>query len=1041
MKRTRQFNEEEAKLKYVVPLLNRLGFKTVTDLHFEYALRARGRRHPKFADIIVKRGDQPILLIETKASRVNVRAAAGVRQAIDYARTFSAVIPYAIISNGRDAALVDVLSGVLVDDGDTTHTSLSVDFITTVQALLRREALQALGALDMATIRRVASAQCSAAISLISGSVQSRGRIIDRKYIPGLYVARGQLDRAFDSFLSGSDPVFAIFGDAGMGKTNSLCHLAERLAQTAPVFFYHAAAISTGLRDAIRNDFSSVLGDRTFQDVIRTVAAAGVRESAPIFVVIDALNEFAGDRRSMRSELNELVRSVYGSPMRLIVSCRTLDENFWTRNDNQMLSDFGRSIYHPTAVGAAATTRVTLGALDSDEFSDAWNRYRKAFTLSGNMSVRMQGLCKEPFMLRLVAELYRNERPLPDFVEPLTLFRNYFDEKFPFTAARMSVRRFLYWMARRILESGEPRVRLEDISPSDTTYYEKLLDENVILWRNESHLYFNFELFLEFVVAQVILDDLGDKTADAQLAHIKNLTQQRLVNMPGIVENLLLSWQADPVLLKRGLQELLALDDRWKAIACSTIRKLEHPPVALWTILDELARDDNPFIRLFAAQAADTYVAQNGWENVFRLAEQGSSWEARETAANIAARAASGDPAILDMLWHLADDYHWRVRRAAGYAMQRLWMGMTAASARRRAILEALPSASWRQRYTLSIALVGTNLDGRAITSKTVFALARDPNPQVRWGVANYLPRYKGARVHELVALLKRDGDPWVRARVVDSLVRMAPTEWRRVCRPLEELAADAAPMVRVRVARELSHISDRLWAQQQLKPYLADAADVRFAALYTLESIRDGDEPGRLGNVDAESRLRILRERVARRDIDVASARFAPVREYISRRTELAAVDDAYMSVIDTMCSLISSTSDSMRGARAAKSSFIALLSRDLDEAVRWALVLFVVRFGTEYLSGSARLATLRRLARDSHWWVRREVAIALSSYGRTPKGRKDARHLLNMLKRGETAWRDACRDEVLHFIRLGLVSTSTASKNPARVRGRSTS
>ena len=919
--------------------------------------------------------------------------------------------------------MVDVFSGKVVDPAADVDP-LAAELLRQVRTVLQRQALHAIGALDLSTLLAVTTRQSAAAISIATADAHKPGRIVDKKYIPDLYVPRAELERAFTSFLASDQQVFAVVGDAGMGKTNSLCHLVEYLSRSRiPVLLYHGTLIGRSVSEAVCKDFEEVLAGRTFREIVHILSAAVETEHLTAFVVIDALNEFSGDRQALRTDLNEVVREISGSRIRLIVSCRSLDWDFWTRNENQMLGYLGRAIYQEAAAGNMVKTAVTLEALSDAEFLEAWRKYKAAFRLSGSLSGRMERLCREPFMLRLVAESYRDGKAIPGFVEPLELFQKYFEEKFPSESTQMPARRFLLWMARRILATGVPRVRIDDIAEGDMGWCRRLLDENVIIWRTESHLFFHFELFLEFIVAKVVLQDLGEKpTVDGKLAFLKRLTVHPLINTPGVVENVLLLWQSQSLLLARALEHLLSLEDRWKAIACSTIRKLERPSQEVRPVLASLARDDNPFIRLFAAQAAQSYVAQHGWRDVLDLAGDGEPWEGRETAANIVGRGATIDPTVTRLVWRLADDYHWRVRRAAGYALHRLWSQKQVPASEKQAILDSIGTSSWRQRYALGIALLGMDLSGRSRDNRILSALARDPNPQVRWGVANYLPRYQGHAIYKLVDLLSKDGDPWVRAKVVESLVRLAATNWTAVRPRLELLTHDAAPMVRVKLARELTRLADRAWIERQLRPYLADLPDVKFAAAYTLETVRPDEAAIFPVKVDAQSQLRILRERVARRDLNPTTARFAPVREYITRRTELSAVDDAYMTIIDTMCSLIITTSDSIRGARLPKQAFLMLLSEDLDEAVRWALVLFVVKYGAKYLRPKDRLEVLRKMASDEHWWVRREVAIALGHFVHASNTQRSAHHILKALERSEQSRADVCKDEVLHFVRLAM-------------------
>ena len=62
--------------------------------------------------------------------------------------------------------------------------------------------------------------------------------IPDRKFIPELYVPSEKLMKAFIDFRGSNRPVFAIIGEAGSGKTCSMCGLSLDLIRDTPVLFY-----------------------------------------------------------------------------------------------------------------------------------------------------------------------------------------------------------------------------------------------------------------------------------------------------------------------------------------------------------------------------------------------------------------------------------------------------------------------------------------------------------------------------------------------------------------------------------------------------------------------------------------------------------------------------------------------------------------------------------------------------------------------------------------------------------------------------------
>jgi hypothetical protein len=368
---------------------------------------------------------------------------------------------------------------------------------------------------------------------------------------------------------------------------------------------------------------------------------------------------------------------------------------------------------------------------------------------------------------------------------------------------------------------------------------------------------------------------------------------------------------------------------------------------------------------------------------------------------------------VLRTVWNLADDYHWRVRRAAGYALHDLWAIDRLGTSRHKArVLSGLASASWRQKYSLCAALTGVDLHRPCEDADAIDLLARDQNRQVRWGVANYLDRYVHVTAHPVEARLACDEDAWVRSRVVQALTTRADDGDKKARKMLAELASDDSSRVRVAVARELRLVSDPDWVRSVLEDHAADTPAVAFAAAYTLRTFDANSFVGKFGH---DQRAFLLRERVARRELDPAHARFASTERYILRRTEFVPREDSFMRLIDAMATTIALSVAEL--ADEERAVFMRLLLDDPDEAVRWALVTHVVAEGS-WSAGTAdsALGTLRALAQDPHWWVRREVALGLRVFKGLPIG-ENARVILEELIAAEGELAEDCGDEVLHF------------------------
>ena len=74
------------------------------------------------SDILVSRNGQPLAIVETKAPTHNIEDD-DARQAISYARLLSAIAPFAIVTNGGETRVYDVLASKLTPI-DNSHNSV-----------------------------------------------------------------------------------------------------------------------------------------------------------------------------------------------------------------------------------------------------------------------------------------------------------------------------------------------------------------------------------------------------------------------------------------------------------------------------------------------------------------------------------------------------------------------------------------------------------------------------------------------------------------------------------------------------------------------------------------------------------------------------------------------------------------------------------------------------------------------------------------------------------------------------------------------------
>lgn len=104
------YSEEDAQNKIMIPLLKKLGYK-LSDMEFQKPIKITIGSNQKtiYPDIVVKIGNRESIVVEMKKPGVKIDEIA-VEQAISYARLMPIPVPYAVVSNGYDTRIYDVIT-------------------------------------------------------------------------------------------------------------------------------------------------------------------------------------------------------------------------------------------------------------------------------------------------------------------------------------------------------------------------------------------------------------------------------------------------------------------------------------------------------------------------------------------------------------------------------------------------------------------------------------------------------------------------------------------------------------------------------------------------------------------------------------------------------------------------------------------------------------------------------------------------------------------------------------------------------------------
>ena len=112
-------NEEDLKNKIILPYLQDIGFEP-SDISFEKSFSIRlGRTKHKLGseegtargrlDILCKKGDKNLFLIEVKDDNVNIEQD-DIDQGISYARLLDNISPFVLVTNGKETVVLDSIT-------------------------------------------------------------------------------------------------------------------------------------------------------------------------------------------------------------------------------------------------------------------------------------------------------------------------------------------------------------------------------------------------------------------------------------------------------------------------------------------------------------------------------------------------------------------------------------------------------------------------------------------------------------------------------------------------------------------------------------------------------------------------------------------------------------------------------------------------------------------------------------------------------------------------------------------------------------------
>lgn len=411
-------NEEEIKIKYILPWLAEIGVRNdEIQLESTFSLKigknsvvvnSEDRRRDSVGarlDILVSREGRNLLIVETKAEDLTLTDEDR-DQAISYARLVHPIAPYAVVTNGKEFRLYDSLTKDQIQPCDISVHGFSAAF----PADVIEEAQELFLYSNQENLLSFCKAQVNREMELIRGTVSE----LDKKYIPELHVIRENVSNALKRLNGSAKPGLIFVGESGRGKTCDTCWTVEQLLRDGqPVLFFNGLHIERDIVHAIATEFSWTFGGVESETTILKRLVRLMREKS-LTVVVDGIDEWSYQSRAQH--LSGLIAAAEAEKFKLILSCKS-----------SVITEFLAIRGTPTHTKRLAEM-VEIPIFSDKEFFGAIEKYRCAYAFSGAFEDEvLQEAKANPFFLRVLFDVAHNGKIKHLTFSSVEFFESYYE--------------------------------------------------------------------------------------------------------------------------------------------------------------------------------------------------------------------------------------------------------------------------------------------------------------------------------------------------------------------------------------------------------------------------------------------------------------------------------------------------------------------------------------------------------------------------------------------------------------------------------------
>lgn len=251
------------------------------------------------------------------------------------------------------------------------------------------------------------------------------GQMKAEKYDPELYVERKEIREIYDRFISQDDRrAFVLLGNAGSGKTNMICRLAEdAISEGIPVVAFNSSIFSGITLD---KKFEGILEEKvskiagSLEDMNKKASGNGKK----IILLFDALNECLeyGGRNGSNGpvELLQAIDKLFVDEgltnFRVLITCRTYTWEEAIHKDQRETLNLALYLTTDDIKGNDADSNIALKGFSEDEFKEAYPKYSAKFELETSLETLLEpdfaftrNRLSDPLVLKLASQIYSGE--------------------------------------------------------------------------------------------------------------------------------------------------------------------------------------------------------------------------------------------------------------------------------------------------------------------------------------------------------------------------------------------------------------------------------------------------------------------------------------------------------------------------------------------------------------------------------------------------------------------------------------------------------